>query len=268
MKEPKLESIAHNPTVRGLLPHLKVPVDFDAPPLFFLPGDPGRLELFREEADSFEMLSSNREFWVGVGVFHGKRFGVCSTGIGGGSTEIAVVELGELGVQRLVRVGGCGAIQPFIDCGDVVLNSGAVRLGGSSKHYVRPEYPAVADPFLLTALFHSAKSMGIRCHVGIGATVDSYYAGQGRPVPGLPGPADNTVFNTMQAAGVLNMDMETETIFTLASLLGMKAANILGVHGNRQTNLWLSDFSATQVQTVRIALQTLLEEPKMKEGSF
>ncbi len=260
MRKTPLKRIAENPIDDGMLPHLKVHVNTDVPELFFLPGDPGRLGLFAELADSFTILSENREFSIGVGSYQGKDFGVCSTGIGGGSTEIVMVELRELGVRKVIRVGGCGALDERIPCGEVIMNSGAVRLSGSSKPYAMPEYPAVADPFLLVALYKSAIERGHTPFVGIGATVDSYYVGQGRSVPGIANLVDSGWIQKMQSLRVLNFDMETETIFTLANLMGMQAANILTVHGNRATNLWLSDFRSAQLETIKIALQTRYEE--------
>lgn len=62
----------------------------------------------------------------------------------------------------------------------------------------------------------------------------------------------------MRAAGVINFDMESETIFTLASLMGMRAANILAVHGNRVSNMWLSDYKSAQIDAIKIALKAEL----------
>jgi uridine phosphorylase len=260
MKDSTLKPIADNPLEGGLLPHLKLPIDLKVPELFFLPGDPGRLKLFEELADEFHYLNENREFAFAIGKINEKDFGVCSTGIGGGSTEIVMVELRELGVKKVVRVGGCGAIDERIACGSIILNSGCVRLGGSSDRYIRPEYPAVANPFMLVALFQSATQKGKDIYVGIGATVNSYYAGQSRRIPILEGLGDSGLMEEMRSAKVLNFDMETETIFTLASVLGMKAANILAVHGNRITNLWLSQYREAQLDIIKIALDSNFAE--------
>lgn len=253
-----LKNIADNPIDNGKLTHLKVDINTKVPELFFLPGDPSRLELFEEIADEFVYLNENREFRSAIGKYNGREFGVCSTGIGGGSAEIAVTELHLLGIKKLVRVGGCGAIQEEIDCGDVIINTGAVRLGGSSSFYVRPEFPAVADPFMVCALADSAKSRGFNPHTGIGATVNSYYEGQGRSVTSRKATRGEKIFMEMREAGVLNYDMETETIFTLAYLLGMRAANILAVHGNRITNMWLTKYREAQLSVIEIALKANL----------
>ena len=53
---------------------------------------------------------------------------VCSTGIGGPSTSIAVEELAQLGIRTFLRIGTTGAIQPHINVGDVLVTTASVRL--------------------------------------------------------------------------------------------------------------------------------------------
>lgn len=62
---------------------------------------------------------------------------VCSTGIGGPSTSIAVEELAQLGVRTFLRVGTTGAIQPHVNVGDMIVTTGSVRLDGASLHFAR-----------------------------------------------------------------------------------------------------------------------------------
>lgn len=86
---------------------------------------------------------------------------VTSTGgIGGGpSTAIAVEELAAIGgADTFIRVGSTGAIQPGIEIGDLIIAKAAVRLDGTSKQYVRVEYPAVADLEVTLALIEAAES--------------------------------------------------------------------------------------------------------------
>jgi uridine phosphorylase len=266
MKRPKptvpdpqvLKDTAGDPSKTGLLPHLKLSPDAKVPDVFFLPGDPSRVDLFEEAADSFRRLSAGREFVTGVGCYKGRGFGVCSTGIGGGSMEITVVELARLGVKMMIRTGGCSALQDNIGLGDIVLNTAAVRWGGASINYVPPEFPAAADPFLVMVLADTCRRLGLRCHIGVGATVDSYYEGQGRAsLPGRPLSSGESRLRFLREARVLDFDMETETLYTLAYLFGIRAANILAIHGNRATDEWLVDYVPAQKAMVRAALESL-----------
>jgi uridine phosphorylase len=251
---------ASDPVTDGKLPHLKISLAEKLPPVFFLPGDPSRLGMFEAGADAFAPIGTNREFVLAKGSYKGVPFGVCSTGIGGGSTEICVVELARLGVRVMIRTGGCGALLPDIACGEFIINSGAVRWGGSSFCYVPPEFPAVSDPFLTVILAQTCRRLGFTARVGIGATINSYYEGQGRTsLPGREPLWGKEKIRLLQDAGVLNIDMETESLFSIGYVLKIRTANILAVHGNRATDEWLADYETAQKNLVRTALESLEE---------
>ena len=95
--------------------------------LAILPGDPGRVAKIAGHLDGPTHLASNREYTSYLAAAEGRGVIVCSTGIGGPSTSIAVEELGQLGVRTFLRVGTTGAIQPHIAVADVIVNTGAVR---------------------------------------------------------------------------------------------------------------------------------------------
>ena len=101
---------------------------------------------------------------------------VCSTGIGGPSTSIAVEELAQLGIRTFLRIGTTGAIQPHINVGDVLVTTASVRLDGASLHFAPMEFPAVADFECTTALVEAAKSVGATTHV-VTASSDTFYPG-------------------------------------------------------------------------------------------
>ena len=80
------------------------------PTAFLLPGDPGRVDFAASVLRDFVIVGQNREFRLGYGYLGGVLIGVCSTGIGGASAEIATVELAAMGARILIRTGGCGAL--------------------------------------------------------------------------------------------------------------------------------------------------------------
>lgn len=57
--------------------------------------------------------------------------------MGGPSTAIAVEELRRIGVESLLRIGSCGALQSGIAVGELLLVQAAVRDEGTSRAYVR-----------------------------------------------------------------------------------------------------------------------------------
>lgn len=204
------------------------------PRCVLVPGDPARVPVIGREWDSYREISFQREFRVARGTIRGVDIAACSTGIGGPSTEIAALELKEAGADTFIRVGTCAALQEHIGCGDVVIQHAAVR-GGSAEAWAARDYPAVADIEVTQALVEACAEMGLKAHVGITASVDSFYAGQENPVPGGgPFPAGGIV-DYLTARKVATFEMEAATLFVLGSVLGFRTGSICAVGSNRVT---------------------------------
>lgn len=152
--------------------------DLQGAQLAIVPGDPERVEKIAALMDKPVKLASHREFTSWRAELDGKAVIVCSTGIGGPSTSIAVEELAQLGIRTFLRIGTTGAIQPHINVGDVLVTTASVRLDGASLHFAPMEFPAVADFACTTALVEAAKSIGATTHVGVTASSDTFYPGQ------------------------------------------------------------------------------------------
>ncbi len=201
-----------------------------------VPGDPDRVPKIASLWDSAKEISSHREFRSFTGNYKGVSISALSSGIGPACMAIVVNEASSIGVRTFVRVGSTGAIQKEIECGDVIISSAAVRLDCTSNCYVMPEYPAAANYEVLLALIEAAESLGIRnYHVGVTATTADFYAGQNRPAKTSISQTEN-LLPALQNAGVLNFEMEIATLYTLASLLGLRAGSVCAVYANRCTN--------------------------------
>ncbi len=202
-----------------------------------VPGDPDRVPRIARFWDTAREVSSNREFRSFSGNYKGVPVSALSSGIGPACMSIAVNEASNVGVHTFIRVGSTGAIQRGIACGDVIISSAAVRLDCTSHCYIMPEYPAVANYEVLLALVEAAESLGIRnYHVGITATTADFYAGQNRPIQTGNVPETSNLLPTLQKAGVLNLEMETATLYTLASLYGLRAGAVCAVYNNLITS--------------------------------
>lgn len=201
-----------------------------------VPSDPERVPLLAKALDekAYE-LSHHRGYTSYLADFMGQPILVCSLGLGGPSAAIVIEELANLGIRYFIRVGTCGAIQPNIALGDIVVTKAAVRLDGASKHYAPIEYPAVASYELTHAIIEAARDLHIPFHAGITASTDTFYPGQER--------YDNHagyVLRSLQGSlaewkklNVLNYEMESATLFTLANVFGLDAACFCGVVANR-----------------------------------
>jgi uridine phosphorylase len=228
----------------------------ELPSAVFFPGDPGRVDRFANILSGFRILGQNREFRIGVGNFQGVELGVCSTGIGGPSTEIALVEAAELGCKFALRVGGAGALDPSIPLGSLIFASDALRGSGAASYYAPPDQPAKAHSLMIAALTRSANLFRLPHRTALVASTDSYYAGQDRHFPGS-GPHPDSILQHYLSLGVAALDMEAETILVLGERLGMIAGVLLAVHGNRSTDQWLDDFSAAQEEMIRVGCNAL-----------
>ena len=140
-----------------------------------IPGDPARVEKIANLMENPEFLASSREYTVFRAQLDGKPVVICSTGIGGPSTSIAVEELAQLGVRTFLRVGTTGAIQPNINVGDMIVTMGSVRLDGASLHFAPMEFPAVADFDVASAMKQAALAEGATVHTGVTASSDTFY---------------------------------------------------------------------------------------------
>jgi len=86
-----------------------------------------------------------------------------------------------LGCHTLIRVETSGSLRGDVKVGDIVITMASVRLDGTSRTYVNPSYPAVASYEVVLALIEVAGTLNVKFYVGITASSDSFYVGQGRP---------------------------------------------------------------------------------------
>ncbi|GGZ10202.1 MULTISPECIES: uridine phosphorylase [Shewanella] len=203
--------------------------------LAIVPGDPERVKRIAALLDDAEFLASHREFTSYVANIDGKPIVICSTGIGGPSTSIAVEELAQLGVRTFLRIGTTGAIQPHVQVGDIIVSQASVRLDGASLHFAPMEYPAVADFACTAAMVDACRDAGVEPHVGITASSDTFYPGQERydTVSGRVTQRFVGSLKHWQELGVLNYEMESATLFTMCASQGWRAACVAGVIVNR-----------------------------------
>lgn len=202
-----------------------------------VPGDPGRTPMIAKYLEGAKEVAFSREYRTFTGSLDGVPVSAMSTGMGGPSVAIAVEELSELGVHTFLRVGTCGAAQPEIKMGDLVIALGSVRSEGTPNGYVPQEYPAVASLDLVNALVKAAQASGVPYHVGIIRSVDALYSDLMPDT--MPRPHLRDELEMWSRAGVLSNDMETSTLFVVARLRKLRAGTI---------NLCVDELGAGEIQ--------------------
>ena len=190
-----------------------------------VPGDPFRTPMVAKHLDGAKEVAFSREYRTFTGSVDGVPVSTMSTGMGGPSVAIGVEELAELGVHTFLRVGTCGAAQPEIKVGDLVIAHASVRSEGTPNGYVPLEYPAVASFHVVEALMEAARASGVPYHVGVIRSVDALYSDlmpERMPRPQYL----REELDMWSRAGILSNDMETSTLFVVSRLRKLRAGTI------------------------------------------
>lgn len=212
-------------TKTNVQPHIRC-ANEDKADYAILPGDPKRVDHVKTYLSEVCEIAYNREYKSISGYYKGIKVLVVSTGIGGASTGIAVEELHNIGVQNMIRIGSCGALQQEIQIGDLVIANGAVRDDGASKAYIKDNYPAVPDTKLLTSILNVADELSYSYHVGRVRSHDSFYTDE-----------EEQIDKFWASKGILACDMETAALFVIGGLRGVRTASILNTVASYQGDL-------------------------------
>ncbi|OYT38214.1 MAG: uridine phosphorylase [Desulfurococcales archaeon ex4484_58] len=237
----RLKSASIPETKEKIQYHLQVKPS-DVSRYVLLPGDPGRVLKIASFWDKSWKVAEHREYTTYSGYYKNVFISATSTGIGAPSTAIAIEELARVGSDTFIRVGTTGALHRFINVGDLIISTGAVRLEGTSKQYVIPEYPAIASLDVTLALIAAAETLNVNYHLGLTASSDSFYVGQERPgYKGYIPPFQRGLIDFLKSINVLNFEMEAATIFTLSSIYGLRAGSVCAAIANRETEEFIVD---------------------------
>jgi purine-nucleoside phosphorylase len=184
----------------------------DVAPTVLLVGDPGRAERAAEFLDDARCYNEFRGLIGYSGTYRGTAVSVQTTAMGSPSAAIVCEEMAMLGARTLIRVGTCGALQPYMRAKDLVIATAACPLEGTTRAYLNGDPFAPSASFrVVRALVDAAESAGVAHHIGVIATEDALYA------------VDEGWLSRWQARGVLAQEMEASAIFTVAALRGLEA---------------------------------------------
>ena len=175
-----------------------------------LPGDPGRaLALAQSLTAEPRMFNHHRGLWgyTGTGP-DGEPLTIQSTGMGGPSAAIVLAELIALGARRAIRVGTCGALDPGLALGALVVARESICADGASRALGAGER-VPADPSLTESLAANAPS----AHVGTIVSVDLFYEDD----------------RQRSAHEALAIEMEAAALFALGAAEGVPVACLLTV---------------------------------------
>lgn len=193
-------------------------------------GDPLRVKFIAENfLEDPVMYNTVRGMYGYTGTFEGKRVSVQGHGMGVPSIGIYSYELFNFyGVERIIRIGTCGAMDPDATLGSVLIVSSACTDSNYGWQYGIPfPFSPTADYGLLSAAVAQADRMGLPCQVGTVLTSDVFYD-----------PSEKQL--AMAKFGVVACEMEAYGLYINALAAGKKALTILTVTDKMTTHTGLS----------------------------
>ncbi|MBW2703274.1 MAG: purine-nucleoside phosphorylase [Deltaproteobacteria bacterium] len=220
-------------------------------PWVLLPGDPNRARQVAEKhLDGAKRYSEVRQMWGYTGTYQGEPVSVQATGMGGPSTAIILEELVRLGAKAFVRIGTCGCLQDDLALGTLLGVTAASATGNLVKQVSGVEgYAPVSDFGLQKAMSEAGDKAGSPLLTGPVASMDLFYD------------KDTERIERLRALGVLALEMEAATVFTLAAKHALPAACLLAVSDCVSTGERIGDrvLKESVDRMVQVALQGLID---------
>lgn len=192
----------------------------------FLPGSPERAAKIAKHFDNPQEVAFNREFRTFSGTLDGVKVSVTSTGIGGPSTAIAIEELYEYGVDTMMRIGTCASLSETVSKGDILLPRGAVKMEGTSDHYLPMEFPAVPSFDMMNTMFETINDLGFKVHTDVSITKSSFHS-QTKPNEQPVSETLNRKWSEYLRGGATTTSMECSVLFSVTQALGIRGASVL-----------------------------------------
>ena len=213
-----------------------------------LPGDPLRAKFIAENfLENPVQFNSVRNILGFTGGYQGVKVSVMATGMGIPSIGIYSYELIHFyDVKNLIRIGSCGALQPELKLGDIVMAQGACTDSNYASQYNLPgTYSAIADFDLLIKAKEAADRHGYRYAVGNVSCTDVFYR-------------EDNPDKAWAKMGVLASEMESYALYCNAAAGKAKALSMFTVSDSLVTGEAMSAYdrqtSFTNMMTV--ALET------------
>ncbi len=247
-----------------LVHHLKLKSS-DIGGYILMPGDPKRCKKIADQLDNAQFVAEFREYATYTGELNGVKVSVISHGIGGPSTAIAMEELIKLGAHTFIRIGTSGGMQIEAVPGQVVVVSGAIRADNTPNSYTPREVPCVPHFDVLQALVEGARVSKTPYHVGVVQCKDAFY---GQHTPEKMAVADRLLYkwNAYIKAGALASEMESATMFAVATSKGVRAGAAMQVVANQERRkLGMVEFDWEPDHVIKLVvegLRALIENDK------
>jgi uridine phosphorylase len=143
------------------------------------------------------------------------RFAFYQAGLGAPLAAGFLEEMIDYGCRTLVACGGCGALDPGLALGHVVVVDEALRDEGTSYHYLPPSRTVRADPEVVRLLEGALERRGVPHTTGKTWSTDAYY----RETRGKVA--------RRRDEGCVTVEMEASALLAVAAFRGVRLGQIL-----------------------------------------
>ena len=185
-----------------------------------MPGDPLRAKFIAENfLTDAVCVNTVRNMLAYTGDYEGRRVTVMGGGMGMPSVGIYTYELFNFyGVEKIIRIGSAGTLNPRAGLRDVVIGVGASTDSNYAHQYGLPgTFAPIADFDLARAAAEAGERLGIKTVAGNILSSDVFYSD------------DKDSLKKWQKMGILAVEMEAAALYMNAARAGKMALCLLTI---------------------------------------
>ncbi len=224
-------------------------------PLVLMPGDPLRAKYIAENFLTDAKEVANLRNMLGfTGFYKGVKVTVMASGMGMPSMGIYAFELFHFfNVEKIIRIGTCGAVKPIVKVPDLILANSAYSesnfaytFSNSNDHIMYPSNT------LNNTIKEQAQELNYKLHVGDITTMDVFgpYIDYDRVLNRIPKDLD-----------ILGEEMEAFGLFHIANHFNKEAACILTAVDSKFSDVVLSgeERERSLNEMITLALESIIK---------
>lgn len=226
----------------------------DIAPLVLLPGDPLRAKYIAENfLDDAKLVTSVRNMYGYTGYYKGKRITVMASGMGIASAGIYVFELlYYYGVEKIIRIGTCGAVSPNLKLLDVVLADSAYSETDFGLQFCNKEDKIIeASKKLNEDILKTSSELNIKINTGMVNTTSVF---------GPYGDSKAT-YKRINNPNIIAEEMEGYAVFLLAKEFKKHASVILTIVDSPYDKnvVSIEDRQASLDNMIKLSLESIIK---------
>ncbi|MFA5410865.1 MAG: hypothetical protein WC321_03275 [Candidatus Omnitrophota bacterium] len=185
-----------------------------------VPGPKDRLDVLMKKLENPMKNFSFMEYTMYTGIYQGIKITAINGGRFSTDTSITTEVMCNAGIQDIIRIGTCGALDEKIKVGDLIVVDKVIRGDGVTPYYVDKNFETKADKKLADTLYEVAKGMGITVHRGTTWTTDALLR------------ETREIVEAKRKEGAIAVDMVSSTLLTICQTYNIRAGSILAVSDN------------------------------------